>query len=37
MSHIRMKSTAFSALLTPFTDGVAALRDPRGTLGEAHE
>jgi hypothetical protein len=37
MNHIRMKSTAFSAFLTPFTDGVAALRDPRGTLGEAHE
>jgi hypothetical protein len=37
MSHIRMKSTALSALLTPLTDGVAALRDPRGTLGEAHE
>jgi hypothetical protein len=37
MSHTRMNSTAFSAVLTPFTDGVAALRDPRGTLDEAHE
>jgi hypothetical protein len=37
MNHMRMKGTDFSAVLTPFMDGVAALRDPRGTLGEAHE
>jgi len=35
MTDTRMNSTAFSAI-SPYTDGVVALRNPRRTLGEAH-